>query len=395
MKDRSRIGLAAAVVIAIALTGCSSNAGNGGGQGGTLRIGTSSGISSLNPFVGFNQDDYATWMYIYPTLVQYDTTKPNYDFVPNFAQSWELSKDGLKLDLPHPPNATWSDGQPLTADDVAWTFSMIMKFQHGPTGAWANSVQIEDDRGARRQHRRRRPTSGRPATALSDLGMTPILPQHVWEPVRHRRRQGAQDVSPTSPRTASRSSAAARSSSRSTRRTTSRCSSATRTSTGTQPHIDGFGLQFFRDEDAMVTALKTGQLDAIKRSRRRASSTLKAAGMQVYDGPGAARSATSSSTSNPNKPEHRGAAEPAGAGGVRVRDRPQRDRRDRLARVRAARLHVDPGGQRDRREQWHDAERPAAAVRHRQGEPDPRRARVRDGRRRDPGRRRPPDVLRR
>ena len=98
MRDRSRIGLAAALVIAIALTGCSNNAG-GGGQGGVLRIGTSSGISSLNPFVGFNQDDYATWMYIYPTLVQYDTTKPNYDFAPNFAQSWDLSKDGLELTL--------------------------------------------------------------------------------------------------------------------------------------------------------------------------------------------------------------------------------------------------------------------------------------------------------
>ena len=97
---RRRISLVMAVAAVIAFTGCSSNAG-GSGQGGVLRIGTSSGISSLNPFVGFNQDDYATWMYIYPTLVQYDTTKPTYDFAPNFAQSWERSKDGLKLTLPH------------------------------------------------------------------------------------------------------------------------------------------------------------------------------------------------------------------------------------------------------------------------------------------------------
>ena len=63
---RRRISLVVAVAAVIAFTGCSSNAG-GSGQGGVLRIGTSSGISSLNPFVGFNQDDYATWMYIYPT----------------------------------------------------------------------------------------------------------------------------------------------------------------------------------------------------------------------------------------------------------------------------------------------------------------------------------------
>src|ERR1044072_450023 len=95
---------------------CSPSTSGGGGSGddgAPFRIGTSSGISSLNPFVGFNQDDYSTWMYIYPSLLQYDTTKPNYDFAPNFAQSWDLSKDGLQLTFHTTPNAMWSDGQPL------------------------------------------------------------------------------------------------------------------------------------------------------------------------------------------------------------------------------------------------------------------------------------------
>ena len=53
---------------------------------------------------------------------------------------------------------------------------------------------------------------------------------------------------------------------------------------GTPPHIDGFGLQFFRDEDAMVTALKTGQLDAINEIPPTSVDTLKSSGMQVYEG---------------------------------------------------------------------------------------------------------------
>src|SRR3954454_17747545 len=97
MRERSRIGLAAVLVALVAFTGCSNNAANGSGQGGVLRIGTSSGISSLNPLVGFNQDDYATWMYMYPPLIQYDTTKPTFHFAPNFAQSWDRSEDGLEL----------------------------------------------------------------------------------------------------------------------------------------------------------------------------------------------------------------------------------------------------------------------------------------------------------
>ena len=40
------------------------------------------------------------------------------------------------------PDATWSDGEPLTADDAAWTFNMIKKYADGPTGTWAGTVQF-------------------------------------------------------------------------------------------------------------------------------------------------------------------------------------------------------------------------------------------------------------
>jgi peptide/nickel transport system substrate-binding protein len=283
MKDRSRIGLAAALVIAIALTGCSSNAGNGAGEGGVLRIGTSSGISSLNPFVGFNQDDYATWMYIYPTLVQYDTTKPNYDFAPNFAQSWDLSKDGLQLTFHTTPNAMWSDGQPLTADDVVWTVEMIQKYEHGPTGAWANSVntiktiEATDDNTVVATYER--PT----ATALSDVGMTPILPEQVWSQYATgdgkalktyaNEPENGQPLVGGGPFVL-------------TQYTKNAIALFQRNPHwyGTPSHIDGFGLQFYRDEDAMVTALKTGELDAINEIPPTSVSTLKDAGMQVYEG---------------------------------------------------------------------------------------------------------------
>jgi peptide/nickel transport system substrate-binding protein len=53
---------------------------------------------------------------------------------------------------------------------------------------------------------------------------------------------------------------------------------------GTPAHVDGFGLQFFRDEDAMITALKTDQLDAINEIPPTSVATLKSAGMEVYQG---------------------------------------------------------------------------------------------------------------
>ena len=33
---------------------------------------------------------------------------------------------------------------------------------------------------------------------------------------------------------------------------------------GPKPHIDAFGLQIYSDDDAMITALKNGELDAVE-----------------------------------------------------------------------------------------------------------------------------------
>src|SRR5207247_5346289 len=132
------------IVLGLVTGACSSSSSGGGGgggggggaikEGGTLRIGTSSGLISPNPFVGFNQDDYSVWMYIYPSLLQYDTTTPTYEYMPGFAQKWSQSPDGLTVTFNTRPDAKWSDGQPLTADDAAWTFNMINKYSIGPTG---------------------------------------------------------------------------------------------------------------------------------------------------------------------------------------------------------------------------------------------------------------------
>ena len=58
--NKTRLGatMAALALLAGTVAGCSGadNADQGGG--GVLRIGTSNGIDSMNPFVGINQDGY-------------------------------------------------------------------------------------------------------------------------------------------------------------------------------------------------------------------------------------------------------------------------------------------------------------------------------------------------
>src|SRR5437763_16678015 len=75
------IGLALLTLAAYSASGGTSSV----KAGGTFRIGTSSRIDSLNPYVAFNQDAYSAFEYIYPFLIQYD--KQNKKFTPDFATS--------------------------------------------------------------------------------------------------------------------------------------------------------------------------------------------------------------------------------------------------------------------------------------------------------------------
>ena len=106
-------------------------------SGGTFRIGTSSRIDSLNPYVAFNQDAYNTFEYIYPLLVQYD--KASAKFIPDFATSWTTSNGGKTWTFKTRKGAKWTDGKPLTARDAAWSINTDIKY--AGTGA-ANAAGL-------------------------------------------------------------------------------------------------------------------------------------------------------------------------------------------------------------------------------------------------------------
>lgn len=56
------------------------------------------------------------------TTVDPETGEP----VPDLAESWEVSEDGMTYVFDLRANVTWHDGQPFTARDVAFTFDLIM-----------------------------------------------------------------------------------------------------------------------------------------------------------------------------------------------------------------------------------------------------------------------------
>ncbi len=77
---------------------------------------------TLTPFV--SRDAYSTRIYreVLEQLVWYDVDTLR--IVPGLAKSWEYSDDGLTLTFYLFENATFSDGKPVTAEDVVFSFDL-------------------------------------------------------------------------------------------------------------------------------------------------------------------------------------------------------------------------------------------------------------------------------
>ena len=305
-RSRRVFGLVS-LVAAVALAGAACSSAPSAGsqpavkQGGILRIGTLEGIDSLNPFVGFNQDAYSTWFYVYPSLVQYDLH--TYKFIPNFATSWQLSPDGRSWTFHLAPNAKWSDGKPLTAADVAWTINTILKYQNGPAGAWAGSVahlaSVKTTGSTTVVATYHQPV----ANALPNLGLIPILPQHVWGRYATGNGSGLKTY-PNMPSSGSPLVSGGPFVLYSYASHQVALFKRNPSFYGPRPHLDGFGLEFFQSPDAMVTAFKAGQLDAIGHLPPTSVAVAKAAGFHVYVGP-SLEFRDFIFNSNPHKPQHR------------------------------------------------------------------------------------------
>ncbi|WP_416235810.1 ABC transporter substrate-binding protein [Pseudanabaena sp. CCNP1317] len=102
------------------------------------------------------------------------------------AEKWEFQQDGKQLIFTMRPDLKWSDGQPLTVDDVLFTYQNIIFNEKIPTGTrdvlrigqsqTLPKVEKLDDR--RISFLLSEPF----APALRTLGGIGVLPKHVFEP---------------------------------------------------------------------------------------------------------------------------------------------------------------------------------------------------------------------
>ena len=146
-----------------------------------LKIGWTVEPDTLNPFIGWQNQDYEIWSINYSFLFGFGISdKPTLDLAAEYPtkENGGLSADGKVWTIKIRPGLKWSDGEPLTADDVAFTYNYIVKNEmfnmalatRGILGAKAldpTTVQI---------------TCSRPKADMMKI-FIPILPEHVWSKV--------------------------------------------------------------------------------------------------------------------------------------------------------------------------------------------------------------------
>ena len=91
--------------------------------GDKLVTGSIGDASNLIPILATDSASHEIAGLVYNGLLKYDK---NLNLVGDLAKSFEISKDNLKIIFHLRKNVKWQDGYPFTADDVVFTYNLIM-----------------------------------------------------------------------------------------------------------------------------------------------------------------------------------------------------------------------------------------------------------------------------
>ena len=141
----------------------------------TLTIGLIQDLSSPNVTVGYLVSDYELWNLQYATLT--DKAADDFETTPGLAESWEMSDDGLTVTYTLREGLRWSDDEPITAEDVAYTVNRSRDeewYNHSSITANLDAVALDE--------RTVQITSSVPDPKLPTMDAY-IVPKHIYEPL--------------------------------------------------------------------------------------------------------------------------------------------------------------------------------------------------------------------
>jgi peptide/nickel transport system substrate-binding protein len=215
----------------------------------TLRAGVTQDLDSLNPFISITRVGTDLTRLTYEYLTTYDAK--DYHPVPGLAEKWETSPDKLTWTFTIRQGAKWSDGQPITAKDPAFTLNTMMT---NDTAATANgnfvqgweSVTATDDRTLVIKTKE-------PRSTMLALDI-PIVPEHIWSKVTDFKAEPPTPLVGSGPFIVQEYKASQFIKLK-----------ANKDYWRGAPKIDALDFVYYKNVDAEVQALKKGEIDLMSR----------------------------------------------------------------------------------------------------------------------------------
>ena len=138
-----------------------------------LKIGWEQDPQTLSPFTDQDEESYRLWAISYDLLVNFspDNLAPS----PGIAESWDVSDDGKTITFKLFDGLKWSDGKPLTSEDVKYSWEVL-----GGNGLLftsytenVTSIETPDDTTVVVKTKK-------PDTRIVGGVFVYIIPKHIW-----------------------------------------------------------------------------------------------------------------------------------------------------------------------------------------------------------------------
>jgi peptide/nickel transport system substrate-binding protein len=140
-----------------------------------MTVGIPQSLDSANVTVGVTVAAYEVWNLQFATLT--DKAADDFSTIPALAESWDESNDGQTYTYHLRDGLLWSDGEPLTADDVVYTIDRANEegwFNHTATTQNLTAEAIDDQTVEI--------TSSVPDPKLPTMDIY-IVPKHIYEEI--------------------------------------------------------------------------------------------------------------------------------------------------------------------------------------------------------------------
>jgi len=144
---------------------------------GILRVGLPEEPRTLNVWLASDANSRSVLRMIYQPL--YERNPETLEFVPWLAAELPVYDEAARTYTIKLRQATWSDGRPLTSEDVAFTGQLIKEFKPPESSHWKYVDRIETPDALTAVFHLKKPF----ATFMSRTLQVGIVPAHQWAPV--------------------------------------------------------------------------------------------------------------------------------------------------------------------------------------------------------------------